>query len=185
MEVQNEMSTEAQQGRRWGVIVAWTAVIGLLLLVGFGLLRANRGPLKVGQPAPDFVLNTFEGSEIDTTDLRGQVVVINVWASWCVTCVDEAELLERAYQMFKDQGVVFLGVDWSDTESKALAYLERYGISYPNGPDLSQRVYKDYRVTGVPETFIIGPDGNLAGIKIGAFYLFEEIVAMVDAASAK
>lgn len=185
MEEQIGISTEAQVGRRWGVIAAWTAVIGLLLLVGFGLLRSNRGPLQIGQPAPDFVLTTFEGMEINTADLRGQVVVVNVWASWCVTCVDEAEFLERAYQMFKDQGVVFLGVDWSDTESKALAYLERYGITYPNGPDLSQQIFIDYRVNKVPETFIIGPDGNLAGMKIGAFYSFEEIVDMVTAARGK
>jgi cytochrome c biogenesis protein CcmG/thiol:disulfide interchange protein DsbE len=185
MEEQIKMSIKAQRGRRWGAIVAWTAVMGLLLLVGFGLLRANRDPLQVGQPAPGFVLTTFEGAEINIADLRGQVVVVNVWASWCVTCVDEAELLERAYQMFKDRGVVFLGVDWSDTESKALAYLERYGITYPNGPDLGQQVKKDYRVTKVPETFLIGPDGNIAGIKIGAFYSFDEIVAMVEAAGAK
>ena len=185
MEEQIERSTETKGGKQWGVIAAWAAVIDLLLLIGFGLLRANRGPLQVGQPAPDFVLTTFDGTEISTTDLRGQVVVVNIWASWCVTCVDEAELLERAYQMFKDQGVVFLGVDWSDTESKALAYLEKYGITYPNGPDLGQRVYKEYRVTGVPETFIIGPGGNLAGRKIGAFYSFEEIIDMVTAASGK
>ena len=185
MEEQVALSTEMKQGRQWGAAVAWIVVIGLLSLVGFGLLRSSRGPLQVGQPAPDFTLTTFDGTEISTADLRGQVIVVNVWASWCLTCVDEAALLERAHQMFKDQGVVFLGVDWSDTESKALAYLERYGITYPNGPDLSQQIYIDYRVTKVPETFFIGPSGDLAGVKIGAFYSFEEIVAMVDAARTK
>jgi cytochrome c biogenesis protein CcmG/thiol:disulfide interchange protein DsbE len=182
MEEQITVSTATKQGRRWGAGVAWIVVVGLLILVGFGLLRSNRGPLQVGQPAPDFDLTTFDGTEISTTDLRGKVIVVNVWASWCVTCVEEAELLERAYQMYKDQGVIFLGVDWSDTESKALAYLERYGITYPNGPDLSQQIFIDYRVNKVPETFIIGPDGNLAGIKIGAFSSYEEIIDMVDAA---
>lgn len=170
------------QVRGWVVALVWILVIGLLGLVGFGLVNANRGPLEIGEPAPDFTLVTFDGEQIDTTDLRGKVVLVNIWASWCVTCIDEAEELEQAYQMFKDRDVVFLGVDWSDVESKALAYLERYGITYPNGPDLGQKVYKSYRVRGVPETFIIGPDGRLAGIKIGPFSSLGEIVTAVESA---
>ena len=93
--------------------------------------------MKIGEPAPDFVLSTFDGEQIDTTELRGQVIVVNVWASWCKTCVYEAAELEQAYQMYRDRGVVFLGVDRSDTETKALEYLDRFGITYPNGPDLA------------------------------------------------
>jgi cytochrome c biogenesis protein CcmG/thiol:disulfide interchange protein DsbE len=168
--------------RGWVVALIWILVLGLLGLVGFGLFNANRGPLAVGSPAPDFVLETFEGEQIDTAGLRGKVVLVNIWASWCVTCTDEAVELEQAYQMFKDRDVVFLGVDWSDVQSKALAYLDRYGITYPNGPDLGQKIYKAYRVRGVPETYIIDSDGHIAGIKIGPYSSLEEIVNAVESA---
>lgn len=173
----------AQTGPRgWGVFVIWALLIGILALLAFGLLEANRGPLKVGELAPDFILNTFDGDQIDTSKLRGQVILVNVWASWCATCVYEAAELEQAYQMYRDQGVVFLGVDWSDTETKALEYLQRFGITYPNGPDLGGRIYKEYRVKGVPETFIIGPDGLLSGLKIGAYAALDEIVRAIEVA---
>jgi cytochrome c biogenesis protein CcmG/thiol:disulfide interchange protein DsbE len=179
---ENESIEVASQtpSRRWGITMAWVLVLGLLAVVGLRLVNASQGPLVLGEPAPDFVLKTFDADEYDTVELRGQVIVVNVWASWCVTCVDEAEELEQAYQMFKDRGVIFLGVDWSDTEAKALAYLERFGITYPNGPDIEQRIYQSYRVTGVPETFIIAADGRLVGVKIGAFSSLGEIVEMVN-----
>ncbi len=178
--VQNQ---ETQSGARgWGVFIAWALMIGILALLAFGLLDANRGPVKIGEPAPDFVLRTFDGDQIDTSTLRGQVILVNVWASWCTTCVYEAEDLEQAYQMYRDRGVVFLGVDWSDTETKAHEYLQRYGITYPNGPDLGGRIYKDYRVKGVPETFIIGPDGLLSSMQIGAYASLDEIVSSIEKA---
>jgi cytochrome c biogenesis protein CcmG/thiol:disulfide interchange protein DsbE len=174
---------EARAGARgWGVYFAWILIIGILVLLGFGLLSANRGPLKVGEPAPDFVLNTFDGDRIDTRELRGQVIMVNVWASWCTTCVYEAAELEQAYQMYRDRGVVFLGVDWSDTETKALEYLQRFGITYPNGPDLAGRIYKEYRVTGVPETFVIDAAGILSSVKIGAYTSLEEIIQAIELA---
>lgn len=168
--------------KRWGVFLAWGVVLGLLALLGFGMIKTQEGPLRLGEPAPDFTLETFDGRTLDTKEMRGRVVVVNFWASWCVTCVDEAEELEQAYQMYNDQGVEFIGVDWSDTESKALAYLEKYGISYPNGPDLGQRIYQAYRVRGVPETFVLAPDGTLAQVKIGAFQSLQEIVQAIEAA---
>lgn len=173
---------EKPTGRRWGVLLVWVLVLGLLGLLFFGLLQSSRGPLQIGQEAPDFVINTFEGGRIDTSEMRGQVVLVNIWASWCVTCKDEAVELEQAYQMFKDRGVVFVGVDWSDTESKALEYLDTYGITYPNGPDLGGRIHKAYRVQGVPESFVIDANGRLSGIKIGPFYSLAEIVDVVERA---
>ncbi|NIS79001.1 MAG: redoxin domain-containing protein [Anaerolineales bacterium] len=168
--------------RNWWVILVWVFIFGLLALLAFGLVQANRGPMQVGLDAPDFVLNTFDGQRIDTSELRGQVILVNVWASWCVTCRDEARELEQAYQTFKDQGVVFLGVDWSDTETKALAYLDEFGITYPNGPDLGGRIHKAYRVTGVPESFVIGPDGSVSSIKIGPYSSLSEIHEAIERA---
>ena len=117
---------------RWGWWVAVGIVIGLLALVGMRLWLVTLGPASSGS-APDFTLNTFEGETIRLSDLRGQVVVINIWASWCVPCRDEAPVLERLWREYRDRGVVFLGVDYADTEREARAFIAEFGLTYPNG----------------------------------------------------
>ncbi|MFQ5922698.1 MAG: TlpA family protein disulfide reductase, partial [Anaerolineales bacterium] len=112
--------------RGWVTISIWAGLLGILALLGFGLVRTQQGPVGVGARAPQFTLNTFEGGEVNTADLLGKVVVVNFWASWCKPCEQEALELELAYQMYKSEGVEFLGVDYVDTEPEALAYLERF-----------------------------------------------------------
>jgi cytochrome c biogenesis protein CcmG/thiol:disulfide interchange protein DsbE len=151
---------------RWGQIVAYSFLFGFLALLAWGLVTRGSGPRSEG-PAPDFTLFTFDGQEITLSDLRGQVVVINFWASWCPPCRDEAEYLEVTWRKYREQGVVFLGVDYVDTEKEALAYIEEFDITYPNGPDLRTRISHAYRIRGVPETFYVAKDGTLRGVKIG------------------
>ena len=117
--------------------------------------------------APDFTLTTFDGQVIRLRDLRGKVVVINFWASWCVTCREEAPYLEATWRAYKDRGVVFIGVDYVDTEPKALAYIEEFDITYPNGPDVGTRIAQAYNIQGVPETFFVAKDGTLRGVHLG------------------
>jgi cytochrome c biogenesis protein CcmG/thiol:disulfide interchange protein DsbE len=95
------------------------------------------------------------------------VVVINFWASWCVECYKEAALLEQAWQAHRDQGVIFMGVDYLDTDKEALAYMAQYGITYPSGPDIGDDISRAFAITGVPETFFIDKDGNIAHVQIG------------------
>ena len=166
--------------RKGGVILAWVFVLGLLLVLGIGLIRTQEGPIGVGDRVPDLALTTFDGDLISFEDLAGEVVVINFWASWCKPCEQEAAELEQAYQMYKDEGVVFLGVDYVDTETEARQYLEKFGITYPNGPDLGTRISQAFRIRGVPETYIIGPDGRLAAVKIGPYTSLEEIQRQID-----
>ena len=147
--------------------------VGIILLIGlFAVfvwgLQERESIQLMGGGAPAFELTTFDGEQIALTDLRGQVVVINFWASWCVECYKEATLLEEAYQDFKDQGVVFLGVDYLDTEKDALAYMAKYGITYPSGQDFGTKISRQYQITGVPETFFIDRNGEVAHVQIGS-----------------
>ncbi len=150
-------------------------IIGLLLILGLGVVMAvNLQTIEStelqDQPAPEFTLplfDQFEEEKISLSDLRGQVVVVNFWASWCVECYKEAALLEQAWQDYKDQGVMFIGVDYLDTPKEALAYMAQYGITYPSGPDIGDKISKDYAITGVPETFFIDKDGKIVHVQIG------------------
>jgi cytochrome c biogenesis protein CcmG/thiol:disulfide interchange protein DsbE len=140
--------------------IAIIAVLGLVGLFGWGLIQRNAPPLATGLP-PDFTLTTFDGQTIKLSDLKGKVVIINFWASWCVPCRDEAPFLERAWQTYKDRGVVILGIDYLDTDAEAKKFMQEFGITYPNGADLGSRISQAYRITGVPETYFVTKDGRL------------------------
>ncbi len=164
-----------------GALAAWIGVFALLALLAFGLLRNQEGPVTIGEQTPEFTLTTFEGDQISSESLRGKVVVLNFWASWCKPCEQEAAELESAWQIYQPRGdVIFLGVDYVDTETEALAYLEKFDVTYPNGPDLRTKISQAFRIRGVPETYIINRDGKLAAFKISPFLSLTEIQSMID-----
>jgi len=153
----------------WGDVGRWAAallVLGLLALLGWGLVQAANGPRDSGM-APDFILTGFDGQMVTLSQLRGQVVIINFWASWCPPCREEAAYLEQTWRKYQNRGVVFIGVDWVDTEKEALAYIAEFDITYLNGPDLGTRIAQAYRIQGVPETFYVDKTGRLRGVHIG------------------
>ena len=147
--------------RRVGLTLILAALGALFLLLLYGLGTRVPGSLE-GRPAPQFTLSLFDGGEISLSDLRGQVVVVNFWASWCPPCRAEAPLLEEAWRSYRDRGVVFLGVDYVDTEAEARAYLREFGVTYPNGPDRGSRIARAFGITGIPDTFFIDRQGIVA-----------------------
>lgn len=151
---------------RWVQIAIFVFVIGVIAFFAFGLKA--RGELQPGTGlAPDFTLQTFDGKSVKLSDLRGKVVVVNFWASWCVPCRDEAPFLQKTWQEYQNKDVVFMGIDWVDPEPDARAYIKQYGITYLNGPDLGSSISPLFRIKGVPETYFIGKDGKLYGNSLG------------------
>jgi cytochrome c biogenesis protein CcmG/thiol:disulfide interchange protein DsbE len=165
----------------WGRIIAWTALVIFLLMLAFGLFRSQEGPVGIGDKTPNFTLTTFDGEQIPLSSLRGKVVLINFWASWCSPCEQEAAELEKAWQAYQHSGkVIFLGVDYVDTEPEARAYLQKYDISYPNGPDLGTRISQAFRIRGVPETYIVDQTGIIQFVQIGPFRSSSQIQSVID-----
>ncbi|MFL7838249.1 MAG: TlpA family protein disulfide reductase [Candidatus Promineifilaceae bacterium] len=165
---------EQKSGKiRWTMIALWAAVIGLLALLGWGLMKTNTARPEPGQAAPYFDVEFFNGYEwedrtvADLDDMRGNVVVLNFWASWCVECRLEADLIEDTWRKYADDDVVFLGVAYADVEPNSISYLDDFGITYPNAPDLGTDISDTYEITGVPETFFIGKDGVIEHVQIG------------------
>jgi cytochrome c biogenesis protein CcmG/thiol:disulfide interchange protein DsbE len=171
----------------WTQIIIWVFLVGLLVIVALGLRRAQQGTVQPGQAIDNFTLPLFSGyeldgkSEIQLTDLRGKVVVINFWASWCKPCEQEAAELQQAWTEYEPTGqVVFLGADYVDTEPEARVYLKKFGITYPNGPDLATRISQYFRIKGVPETYFIDQEGVLKHVRVGPFTSIDQIRAQID-----
>jgi cytochrome c biogenesis protein CcmG, thiol:disulfide interchange protein DsbE len=173
------------------LLAAVAAMVALAAwLLSVGLQRdpaAIRSPL-LGRPAPDFALRTLDGDRtVRLDDLRGQVVVVNFWASWCAEWRVEHPALAAAWSRFRDAGVVFVGVDFQDDHANALAYLAETGTSWPVVADAGSRTALAYGVYGIPETFFIGPDGQVTAKQVGPVtydQLVREITRLLPGGSA-
>ena len=148
------------QKRRLGVgaIVLLVMIAALAVIVALALARRQQGPLVTGS-APDFSVTTFTGDTIRLSDMRGQVVLVNFWASWCLPCREEAPALEAVWQQYREQGVMVVGIAWSDIENDTLAFIDEFRMTYPNAPDLGTRIGDDYGIRAVPETYIVDQQG--------------------------
>lgn len=152
-------------GAALGVGIAAATV--LLAVLGWSLTRSSIA-LQPGRPAPDVAIETFDGATVDLGDLRGRVVVVNFWASWCLPCAEEAADLEALWRDYRDRGVTVLGVAYTDTRPAAQAYLARHRVTYPNGMDRGGAAARRYGVRGVPETVVVDALGRLAELRSAA-----------------
>ncbi|HKV58756.1 MAG TPA: TlpA disulfide reductase family protein [Ktedonobacteraceae bacterium] len=173
----------ARKNRRKRSIIIFVVVslvnVGLLALLWSQLLTpapsttsgqtTSVDPL-IGHPAPAFTLAALNmpsghAKLFSLNELKGKAIVINVWASWCVPCNQEAPMLQATWKQMqvkdKDSNVVFLGIDFQDSSKDALTFMNKYGIGYPNVLDASGSVSIDYGVTGVPETIFINSKGTV------------------------
>jgi cytochrome c biogenesis protein CcmG/thiol:disulfide interchange protein DsbE len=161
------------------VLLLFIPLAVFLVLAGIFYIRLGAGDVSripsalIGHPAPATVLPGVAGLDrdgkpvpgLDAESFRGSVAVLNVWASWCVPCRDEAPLL---LTLARDQRVRILGINYKDSPDNARRFLARYGNPYAaNGADSNGRASIEWGVYGVPETFVVGRDGRIAYKLIG------------------
>ena len=153
---------------RWLIPLSAIPVIALLAY-GFKLNPRDVPSPLVGRPAALFSLTALDGQPVALESLRGKVVVLNFWASWCVpACYEEAPVLESGFRQWRDRGVMVVGVDIQDTTEAAQKFVNRFELTFPNGRDHNGRVSIDYGVYGVPETFFIDRQGRIRLKHVGA-----------------
>jgi cytochrome c biogenesis protein CcmG/thiol:disulfide interchange protein DsbE len=158
------------------------AVIGLL---GFGLLSKGEAKIAVGDAAPDKELQTLDGTGTGSiADYRGKWMLVNFWASWCEPCRSEAPALEAFQRAHAGEGFTVLGIDLDDATDDALAFVEQYGLTYPQLRDGDGEERRDaYGMTGFPESFLVDPEGRLALIHRGPVdeqMLQEQVAPLIE-----
>lgn len=151
--------------KRLALLLVLGAVIAMFV---YALTREQTlaSPL-VGKPAPEWSIPLYAADSTVTLEkLSGKPVVMNFWASWCLSCRDEAHVLESGWRRHGPD-VAFVGVAVSDEAGPAREFIDRYGKTYHLGPDVDGSIALDYGLFGVPETFFISPDGRILAKHIG------------------
>lgn len=124
---------------------------------------------REGFSAPDLTLDSLGGGQMTLAELRGQVVMINLWASWCPPCRAEMPAIEKVYQAYKAQGLIVLGVNttFQDTEADAQAFVREFGLTFPILLDRDGAASRRYQLRGLPSTFFIDRRGIIRSVVIG------------------
>ena len=164
--------------------LAFLAVCAVIGLLGFGLLSKGEAKIAVGDPVPDKVLPVLAGpGEGSIADYRGRWVLVNLWASWCVPCRQEAPELDQFARQYKGQNVRVLGINVQDNSDDALAFLRDHEVEYPQLRSVGNERSEAFGSTGVPENFLVDPRGRLALIWRGPVdeeFLDQNVVPIVE-----
>lgn len=164
--------------------LAFLAVLAVIGLLGFGLLNKGAAKVAVGDPVPDKELPALDGrGQGSIADYRGRWVLINLWASWCIPCRQEAPALDEFARRYRKRGVTVLGINVQDNSDDALAFLRDNDVRYPQLRSIGDERSAAFGSTGVPENFLVDPAGRLALIWRGPVdeeFLQKQVVPIVE-----
>jgi cytochrome c biogenesis protein CcmG/thiol:disulfide interchange protein DsbE len=157
--------------------IAGGLITGALVLAAVAIAWAGRGdftPADSGRMAPGYSATTLDGQPFDLEALRGQVIVLNVWATWCRPCVTEMPALQNLWERNRDDGLVVAGISvdnpalvFGDVEKVVRSFVEGHGITFPIVLDVENRIESGYPVLGLPMTYVIDRDGRIADRVLG------------------
>lgn len=159
----------------------WTALTLVVLALGVAWTFASRAPVatttggapppspREGFSAPDFTLDSLDGGQTTLSDLRGQIVLVNLWASWCLPCRAEMPAIERVYRSYKDLGLEVLAVNATNQDSvdAAMAFVQERGLTFPVLLDRTGSTSAAYNLRGLPSSFFIDRQGVIRSVVIG------------------
>lgn len=157
----------------------WWAGAALMLVLIVAVAAVASRPSNGGSQGPDFALPGFDGKTIRLSDFRGQGLVVNYWASWCLPCLAELPGFEQVYQRHRGE-VGFLGINLADDPASASAVVADTGISYPLAVDVDGRTYASFGAFAMPTTVFLSPDGEVLELYSGdltAGQLEEKVVS--------
>jgi cytochrome c biogenesis protein CcmG, thiol:disulfide interchange protein DsbE len=164
-------------------LLAFLAVCAVIGLLGFGLLSKGEATIAVGEAVPDRELPALGGpGEGSIADYRGRWVLVNLWASWCGPCRQEAPVLDEFAHRYRGRDVTVLGIDVQDNSDDALAFLREFDVRYPQLRSVGDERSEAFGSTGVPENFFVDPRGRLALIWRGPVdreFLEQQVVPLV------
>lgn len=156
--------------QQWSVVGAIVAVMAVGLLVASHYMKDELFPVTIGSTAPDFRAKVLgENRYKSLADYKGQVVLLNVWATWCPPCQAEMPSLQRLYQAYGGKGLKLVAVSIDDyvTEDSIRAFAKNFGITFEILHDSTHAIERIYQTTGYPESFVIGPEGTIRKKWIG------------------
>ena len=147
--------------------ILWTVVSRVPSAVG-APLSSSPSP-REGFLAPDFTLDTLDGTKVTLSELRGKIVIINLWATWCPPCRAEMPALENAYEQYKDSGVVILGLNVTnqDSEKDIPPFVKEFGLTFPILLDRDGSVSTLYQLRGLPTTYFVNREGIIRTVVVG------------------
>jgi peroxiredoxin len=163
------------------------AMVLLAVLAACGCSKKDEKPAVAGNPAPDFTLKDLSGKEVTLSSLKGKVVLVNFWATWCPPCREEVPSMVRLNQIMQGKNFQMLAISIDEGGKDAVeGYFKKAGVTLPALLDTDGKVAKRYGTTGVPETFVVDTKGVILKKVIGGMdWTNPEVVAALDSISKK
>ncbi len=158
--------------RQWALVGAIVVLLAAGVALGARLGGADLAQVRVGSPTPPFVAATLDGTARTKTiaDYKGEVVLINLWATWCGPCVIEMPSIQRLYDRYRDDGfkVVAVAVDDPGNEQRILDFVAEHRLTFEVLHEGSGRIEQQFQTQGIPATFLVGRDGRIRKFSLGA-----------------